>query len=180
MPLALAQGSRGPFGMQTEGFGTSMKAGQHLGEVKARPHVNRSRQHGKGNSGSGNSGPGNRGLVKSRSRNSGPGNSGSAYSAPGNSAPGSSGPGNSAPGNSSALENGSGEGANSRGLNSAEDSSTQSSQSKAGLFAIHSATVFPWAVFRIRKVVIRIRRSMLLITVPDILCFFFSLANKIR
>jgi len=139
MPLALGQGSRGPYGMQTGGFGTSMKADKQLGEVvKARPQVNRSRQHGKGNSGSGYSGPGNRGSVKSRSRNSGPGNSGSGYSAPGssasgNSAAGNSRPGNSGPGNSPALESGNGEGANSRGLNSEEDSSTQSFQSKAGL-----------------------------------------------
>ncbi len=109
------------------GFGTSMKAGKQLGEVKARPQVNRSRQHGKGNSGSGTS----------RSRKSRPGNSASGNSAPGNSAPGSS-----APGNSLAL----GEGANGRGLNSGEDSSTQSSQSKAGWSdAIHSATVSPWS-----------------------------------
>jgi hypothetical protein len=117
MQLALAQRSRGPFGMQTGGFGTSMKAGKQLGEVKARPQVNRSRQHGKGNSGSGN-----RGSVKSRPGNSGPGNSAS-----GNSAPGSS-----ASGNSPALESGSGEGASSRGLNGGEDSLTQSFQSEAG------------------------------------------------
>jgi hypothetical protein len=117
MQLVFSRGSRGPFGMQTGELGTSMMAGKQLGELKARPQVSRSRQHGKGNSGSGNS----------RSKNS----------RPGNRAPENSASGNSAPGNSPALESGSGvtggEGVNSRGLNGGEDSSTQSSQSKAGL-----------------------------------------------
>ncbi len=170
MQLALAQGSRGPFGMQTGGFGTSMSAGKQLGEVKARPQVNRSRQHGKGNSGSGNSRSGN-----SRSKNSGPGNSVSGNSAagnsaPGNSAPGSSAHGNSAPGNSPALDSGSGvrggEGANGRGFNSGEDSSAQSSQSKAGLGLFISQQYFRGAVFRLQ-----IRRSVPLVMDPDTIDF---------